>query len=510
MMESMLKKQALRSVKENAAGVVYKRAMPTGWKPPSWIRARSEDDNQTIRDKLHIMCHGTDLPPPVTTFRAMRLPRATLRMLQAAGIKSPTPIQTQGLPVILSGRDCIGISYTGSGKTLAFALPLVMLALQDEWRLPLQSGEGPLGLIVCPSRELARQTHGIIEAHTSALEGDGWPALRCLLCVGGEDGRVAMDLIRRGLHMAVCTPGRLKDFLAKRKMNLDICRYLCLDEADRMVDSGFEEDLREILSFFRGQRQTLMFSATMPDKIRAFAESALVNPITVNVSRAGAANLDVLQEVEYVKAEEKLTHILQCLQKTPPPVLIFAEKTRDVDMVHEYLLLKGVDAVAIHGAKDQAERVASIQRFQAGDADVLCATDVAGKGLDFDGIKHVINFDMPEEIENYVHRIGRTGRRGKTGLATTFVSLKDNSETILLDLKYLLKEAKQRIPPVLQAIEDPMEKMGEIEIVSGQKGCAYCGGLGHRMQDCPKLRTESRQAQKKHTHHEGGGFRAEM
>jgi ATP-dependent RNA helicase DDX41 len=152
------------------------------------------------------------------------------------------------------------------------------------------------------------------------------------------------------------------------------------------------------------------------------------------------------------------------------------------------------------GGKDQQERVASITKFKQGSADVLCATDVAGKGLDFDSIQHVINFDMPEEIENYVHRIGRTGRRGKTGRATTFVSLKDNSETILLDLKYLLKEAKQKIPPVLQAIEDPMEGMAEVEKTSGHKGCAYCGGLGHRIQNCPKLQADSRTAQSGHTH----------
>ena len=162
------------------------------------------------------------------------------------------------------------------------------------------------------------------------------------------------------------------------------------------------------------------------------------------------------------------------------------------------------------GGKDQQERVASISKFKEGRADVLCATDVAGKGLDFDEIQHVINFDMPEEIENYVHRIGRTGRRGKRGRATTFVSLKDNSETILLDLKYLLKEAKQQIPAVLQAIEDPLEGLAEVEKTSGHKGCAYCGGLGHRIQTCPKLKADSRNAQASHHHREGQGFGGEM
>lgn len=258
--------------------------------------------------------------------------------------------------------------------------------------------------------------------------------------------------------MVTATPGRLKDLLGKKRMNLDLCKFLCLDEADRMVD-GFEEEMRDIYSFFKGQRQTLLFSATMPLKVKKFAESALVQPVYVNVSRAGATNLDVIQEVEYVKQEAKIVYLLECLQKTAPPVLVFCENKSDVDDIHEYLLLKGVAAVAIHGGKDQSERDESIQQFKLGKADVLVATDVASKGLDFPDIQHVVNFDMPEEIENYVHRIGRTGRCGKTGIATTFIN-KAQSETILLDLKYLLREAKQRIPPVLALLDDPNEAAG--------------------------------------------------
>ncbi|CAD5333048.1 unnamed protein product [Arabidopsis thaliana] len=235
--------------------------------------------------------------------------------------------------------------------------------------------------------------------------------------------------------------------------------------------------------------QTLLFSATMPTKIQIFARSALVKPVTVNVGRAGAANLDVIQEVEYVKQEAKIVYLLECLQKTSPPVLIFCENKADVDDIHEYLLLKGVEAVAIHGGKDQEDREYAISSFKAGKKDVLVATDVASKGLDFPDIQHVINYDMPAEIENYVHRIGRTGRCGKTGIATTFIN-KNQSETTLLDLKHLLQEAKQRIPPVLAELNDPMKKQAEtIANASGVKGCAYCGGLGHRIRDCPNLST---------------------
>ena len=223
--------------------------------------------------------------------------------------------------------------------------------------------------------------------------------------------------------------------------------------------------------------------ATMPTKIQNFARSALVKPVTVNVGRAGAANLDVIQEVKYVKQEAKIVYLLECLQKTPPPVLVFCENKADVDDIHQYLLLKGVEAVAIHGGKDQEEREYAISSFKAGKNDVLVATDVASKGLDFPDIQHVINYDMPAEIENYVHRIGRTGRCGKTGIAPTFIN-KNQSETTLLDLKHLLQEAKQRIPPVLAELNDPMEDGDTISTASGVKGCAYCGGLGHRIRDC--------------------------
>ena len=286
--------------------------------------------------------------------------------------------------------------------------------------------------------------------------------------------------------MVVATPGRLNDMLTKKRFSLELCRYLCLDEADRLIgDQNFEEEVRTTMSHFTSQRQTLLFSATMPNKIQSFAKSALVRPVIVNVGRAGAANLDVIQEVEYVKQEAKTVYLLECLQKTAPPVLIFVESKQEADDIHEYLMLKGVQAVAIHGGKSQEERQFAIDAFKHGTKDVLIGTDVASKGLDFPEIQHVINFDMPKEIENYVHRIGRTGRCGKTGVATTFIN-KSCEETILLDLKHLLLEAKQRIPPVLATLEDPNDTGpgGGDEL---SKGCAFCGGLGHRVATCPKL-----------------------
>lgn len=208
-----------------------------------------------------------------------------------------------------------------------------------------------------------------------------------------------------------------------------------------------------------------------------------MKPVTINVGRAGAASMNVTQTVEYIKQEAKVVYLLECLQRTSPPVLIFAEKKQDVDAIHEYLLLKGVEAVAIHGGKDQEERSKAVEAYRNREKDVLVATDVASKGLDFQNVQHVINFDMPDDIENYVHRIGRTGRSDTTGQATTFVN-KANEESILLDLKHLLMESKQKIPPFL------LEVCADNELgleMGNTQGCSYCAGLGHRITECPKL-----------------------
>eukprot|EP00188_Purpureofilum_apyrenoidigerum_P001003 Plantae.Rhodophyta-Purpureofilum_apyrenoidigerum.ctg15111.p1 GENE.Plantae.Rhodophyta-Purpureofilum_apyrenoidigerum.ctg15111~~Plantae.Rhodophyta-Purpureofilum_apyrenoidigerum.ctg15111.p1 ORF type:complete len:634 (+),score=148.45 Plantae.Rhodophyta-Purpureofilum_apyrenoidigerum.ctg15111:90-1991(+) len=485
-MSDLAERKALKAVGELAKDVMYTEPMKTMWQPPRYISEISDSKLQKVRDKFNILVEGESIPPPLTTFREMKFPACILRALKLKGIFKPSPIQVQGLPVAMSGRDMIGIAFTGSGKTLVFVLPLLMTAWEQEKRLPLASGEGPCGLILCPSRELARQTFDIVTHFVDIIARDGGPSLRCLLAIGGANLRDYQDSLRKGFHICVATPGRLIDFLKKKKFDLDNCKYVCLDEADRLIDLGFEDDIRNIFDYFKAQRQTLMFSATMPMKIQNFASSALVKPIVVNVGRAGAASLDVIQEVEFVKQEAKIVYLLECLQKTPPPVLIFCEYKKDVDDVHEYLLVKGVGAVGIHGGKDQEEREQSMRDFREGRKDVLVATDVAAKGLDFPDIQHVINYDMPKEIENYVHRIGRTGRQGKTGVATTFIN-SSCTPSILLDLKQLLIEAKQRIPPVLEALE---EEQVTAEDVGGVRGCAFCGGLGHRVNACPKLEQE--------------------
>ncbi|KAJ1844406.1 hypothetical protein LPJ57_009506, partial [Coemansia sp. RSA 486] len=487
LLAAISRRRQLASAAELAQGVVYTQPMRTSWRPLPRHRAMSAADAAKRRQMWGIVVDGEDIPPPLLTFRAMRFPKPLLDYMGARGISAPSPIQMQGLPVALAGRDMIGIASTGTGKTLAFSLPLVMRALEEERRMPLVQGEGPVGLIVCPSRELARQTYEGLVAMSDALAESGeYPGLelRSVLAIGGISMQDQAHTLSRGIHMLVATPGRLKDMLARRTVNLDLCTYLCMDEADRMIDVGFEEDVRTIMSHFSRQRQTVLFSATMPKKIQDFARASLVKPVVVNVSRAGAANMDIIQEVEVVRPELRIAYLLECLQKTPPPVVIFAENKADVDDILEYLLLKQVEAVAIHGSKDQEEREYAMRSFRELKKDVLVATDVASKGLDFPEIKHVINFDLPREIENYTHRIGRTGRAGKTGVATTFVDLVTYSEHLLLDLKHLLLEARQRVPPALLAIPDPTDKYRRPDgTLDTSVGCQYCGGLGHRILD---------------------------
>ncbi|CAH9082135.1 unnamed protein product [Cuscuta epithymum] len=501
----------LASAYELAKGIEYSEPMFTGWKPPLGVRRISTKKQQSsARKRLRLRVKGEDIPPLIKRFEDMKFPEPILQKLRGKGILHPTPIQMQGLPVVLSGRDMIGVASTGCGKTLVFILPLIMIATQEEVMMPISPGEGPFGLIICPSRELANQTYQLVQEFSVAMKEGGYPELRSILCIGGGHPPLPLPL-GSGVHIVVATPGRLKDMLAKKRLNLYSCRYMALDEADRLLDLGFEDDIREIVSYFKHQRQTLLFSATMPTRVHNLGLSALVKPVTINVgSRPGAANSNVTQRVKFVEADEnKKRYVLRCLRRTDPPVIIFCKDKAVVDDIHLYLLQQGVDDVAaIHGGMDQAERHYSIASFKAGKKDVLVATDVAAKGLDFPNIQHVINYDMPSEIENYVHRIGRTGRCGKRGIATTLISPSDAAAAshLLLDLKHLLRESKQRIPSFLRDKNDEDFKKSE--------GCSYCGGLGHQINVCFKLEKNQRSQQFSiHTinnYFGSGGYKAEM
>jgi len=218
MMDSLTDLKPLRSVSEIAKGVTYTDSIRTGWRPPAHVRNMSPEECDAIRRKWHILVEGEDIPPPIKVFKDMRFPKPILDCLKEKGIVKPTPIQIQGQPAVLSGRDMIGIAFTGSGKTLVFTLPMVMMAMEQEKKMPLIAGEGPIGLIICPSRELARQTYEVCCYYANALEKANYPQLRSLLCIGGVNIKEQTDQIKRGVHMIIATPGRLLDMLNKKKV----------------------------------------------------------------------------------------------------------------------------------------------------------------------------------------------------------------------------------------------------------------------------------------------------
>lgn len=482
---------ALVSANERISGKLYKKRLEHTWKPPYPYNKMTENEDSLIRKKYMIEVQGSDIPPCIPNFKHMKLPIEIINELKKRNIFEPTPIQMQGLPAVFSGRDIIGIAFTGSGKTMVFVLPAVILSLEAELQLKFLPGEGPHALILAPSRELAHQTHNIVRAMVKAIaENRHYPSLETMCAIGGEPISDQTNHMRkRPVHIVVATPGRLKDLVVSKRMSMSTCMFLALDEADRLIgDEAFEEEIKDVVSQMSHQRQTVLFSATMPEKVHEFARTALVDPLVVNVGRAGVASLNVLQEIEYVPEEkQKLGRLLQCLRKTPPPVLIFCENKRDVDFVNEYLLIKGVSSVCIHSGLTQSERLNSIERFRSKRADVLIGTDVASKGLDFatTSILHVINYDLPREIENYVHRIGRTGRAGNLGVATTLID-RSTDVNALKDLRALLLESKQPVPQYLNSLVGADAHLSMLE-VGGVRGCRYCGALGHRIKECPKI-----------------------
>ncbi|XP_952403.1 RNA helicase, putative [Theileria annulata] len=462
--------------KDLPKATVYGSPIDSIYKIPFKYLAVDSNVVDSIRNALLIDVSGDQVPPPILNFEDMKLPKPILKALNHKKIFEPTKIQMQALPSVLLGRDVIGVSSTGTGKTLVFVIPMIMQSWEIELRLPIESREGPFGLVICPSRELASQISDITKYFTGYIYNYGGPKLYCSCVIGGTDIKDQEFTIKSGVHMVIATPGRLNYFLNSRIINLTQCRYLCFDEADRTIDLGFDTEINGIFNHFNNQHQTLLFSATMSIKIQEFAKSALTNPILVNVGLPGSPNKNVKQLLILVPKESKLPMLLQCLKKTPPPVLIFCENKADVEIINEYLILKGVEVSAIHGGLSQEERMESISDFKNHKKDVLIGTDVASKGLDFPSIHHVINFDLPRDVENYVHRIGRTGRRGERGLATTLLDGSEDNNS-LGNLKSILIESEEEIPEFLKNIHETQESRGFKE-------------AGHRISKCPRFESQ--------------------
>jgi ATP-dependent RNA helicase RhlE len=332
--------------------------------------------------------------------------------LKAENYLKPTPIQVQAIPLLNEGRDLLGIAQTGTGKTAAFALPILQRLAHQH--LPRTPGS-PHALILAPTRELAGQIGERFEAYGRDLP------LRTTVIFGGVNQTRQVKALARGVDIVIATPGRLLDLCNQRHIRLDKVSILVLDEADRMLDMGFVRDVRKIVALCRTKRQTLLFSATMPPDIAKLAHDILHDPVRIDVSPASIAVDRIEQHVFFVGTAAKRTLLTDLLaDPAMDRVLVFTRTKHGADKVCRYLLQAGISTEALHGNKAQNARVRALEAFRAGKARVLVATDIAARGIDVAGISHVINFELPNEPESYVHRIGRTARAGAGGAALSF------------------------------------------------------------------------------------------
>ncbi|XP_058088877.1 DEAD-box ATP-dependent RNA helicase 14 [Magnolia sinica] len=395
---------------------------------------------ESYRRKHEITVRGDDVPAPFMTFQATGFPQEILREAQHAGFSAPTPIQAQSWPIALKGRDIVAVAKTGSGKTLGYLIP-GFIHLKRRCN---KSQMGPTVLVLSPTRELATQIQD------EAAKFGKSSRISCTCLYGGAPKGPQLRDLERGTDVVVATPGRLNDILEMRRVSLQQVSYLVLDEADRMLDMGFEPQIRKIVKEIPARRQTLMYTATWPKEVRKIAADLLVNPIQVNIGNIDelVANKSITQYVEVMTSMEKQRRLEQILRSQEPgsKVIIFCSTKKMCDQLSR-TLTRQFGAAAIHGDKSQGERDWVLSQFRTGKSPVLVATDVAARGLDVKDIRVVINYDFPTGIEDYVHRIGRTGRAGATGLAYTFFSDKDAKHAP--DLIKVLKGVGQQVPQEL-------------------------------------------------------------
>ncbi len=349
-------------------------------------------------------------------FTSLNLAKALLEALAAEGYTIPTPIQTQAIPPALAGRDVLGIAQTGTGKTAAFALPILHQLLGNSpANTPRAPGRSPRALILAPTRELAAQIGESFAAYGRKTQ------MRHVVIFGGVNQRPQVNALRSGVDILVATPGRLTDLMQQRLVDLRSISFAVLDEADRMLDMGFIEPIRRIMSAVPAKRQTMLFSATMPSEIKHLADSFLKDPVRVAVTPVASTVDRISQHLYQVGNTQKIQLLLHILnQDGCDRTLVFTKTKHGADRVVKRLAAAGVNSQAIHGNKAQNHRTRALEAFKSGSAPVLVATDIAARGIDVDGITHVINYDMPMEPESYVHRIGRTARAGASGIAIAF------------------------------------------------------------------------------------------
>ncbi len=364
-----------------------------------------------------------------TSFQAFGLAEPIQRALTARNHVVPTPIQARAIPELLAGRDLLGIAQTGTGKTAAFALPILHQLCQNRGT---GGRRGPRALILAPTRELAIQIGDEFRAYGKHLH------LRQAVILGGVSQRPQVNALSRGVEILIATPGRLLDLMGQRRLGLDAVEYFVLDEADRMLDMGFVRDVRKIVAALPKTRQSLLFSATMPDPVARLSSDILADPVRIEVAPQSTPIERLEQNVFHVESAGK-KFLLAGLLSDPAlsRVLVFARTKHRANHVAQHLGERGVSSDAIHGNKSQSARQRALKRFRTGDARVLVATDIAARGIDVDGVTHVINYELPNEPESYVHRIGRTARAGAGGVAFSFCDPAERS--YLRDIERLIR-----------------------------------------------------------------------
>ncbi|CAG0920988.1 unnamed protein product [Notodromas monacha] len=434
--------------------------------PNARIVSRSQAEIDEYRLEKQIVLLGKGVPSPMITYADADLPEFLMSEFARNSFKAPTAIQAQGWPVALSGRDMVGVAQTGSGKTLGYTLPALIHAKHQS---PIGRCDGPIVLMLAPTRELAQQIHTIATQYGRCFN------LRSVCVFGGAPKGQQLREVSEGAEILVATPGRLLDFLEMKRLDLKRMSYLVLDEADRMLDMGFEPQIRKIVGQTRPDRQTLMWSATWPKAVQKLAEDFLTNYVQLTVgSLQPSANTNILQIVDVCEEwqkDEKLFKLLEEINKQlERKTLIFTETKKGADHLTRRMRQNGFSAMAIHGDKSQQERDAVLNDFRKGRAMVLVATDVAARGLDVDDVKFVVNFDFPNNTEDYIHRIGRTGRSNKKGTAYTFFTT--NNARSAKDLIGILRETNQVVNPLL---DDLQNRAGDF----GFRGLRRCGSSGY-------------------------------
>jgi ATP-dependent RNA helicase RhlE len=367
------------------------------------------------------------------SFKKLDLDEALLKALDTQGYTRPTPIQKQAIPVVLSGKDLLGVAQTGTGKTAAFGLPI--LQLLNEKKI---SGKAVRALILTPTRELAIQIDESLAAYGKHTR------LKHSVIFGGVSQHAQVDKLKRGVDILVATPGRLLDLMNQGFINLKSLEIFVLDEADRMLDMGFIHDIKKVIKSLPERRQTLFFSATMPEEIQSLAKMMLKNPVKVEVTPPSSTVDKIDQRVYFTNKPDKRKLLLHLLESNGiKTALVFTRTKHGADKVARFLDKAKISSAAIHGNKSQNARQKALKNFKNGNLNVLVATDIAARGIDIDELGHVFNFDLPNVPETYVHRIGRTGRAGNEGIAISFCAADERKE-----LKDIEKLASIKIPVV--------------------------------------------------------------